>query len=105
MNQKIQFDDNTIVKCVNEIFSRNSKHIPIFTTLSQTGFHILISDGPNRRGCINNNFDESFNTHLNLCVKVEAILADGKFNMSSEKPLAFNIDTIILQYNPQLHSR
>ena len=102
---KMEFDDDTIAKCVNEITSSNSKPIPVFTTLSQTGLHIPISAGHNRRRYFNDSIDESFNTYLDLRVNLEAILANSKFNMRNQKPLSFNTDTILLQYDPQLHFR
>ena len=47
MNKKMEFDDDIIAKCVNEITSCKSKPIPMFTTLSQTGLLIPISTEPN----------------------------------------------------------
>ena len=44
----------------------------------QTELSIPISDGPNRRGYFNDSIDEPFNTHIDLRIKLEAILADGK---------------------------
>ena len=77
----------------------------MFTTLSQTGLTIPISAGHNRRGYFNNSVGESFKTHINLRVKLDAILANMKFVTSNQKPLSFNIGTILLQSNSQLHSR
>ena len=77
----------------------------MFITLSQTGLSIPISAGPNRRGYCNNIIDESVNTHLDLHIKTESILADRKFNVSNQKYLAFNIDTTLMQSYPHLHPK
>ena len=49
-------------------------------TLSQTGLHIPISDGLNYQVYFNNSVDDSFLTHLNLRVKLNAILANNNSN-------------------------
>ena len=56
-------------------------------TLSQTGLHIPISDGLNYQVYFNNSVDDSFLTHLDLRVKLNAILANMKFNASNQNIL------------------
>ena len=87
MHQDTQFDDDTIAKCVNKITSSSFQPTTLLTNLSQTELTITISAKPDCRRYFNDSVDESFLTHLNLLVKLDAIFTNMKLNANNQNIL------------------